>query len=282
MSRRFCITACLLLLSTIAQAQPPDYDLTQVQAPLPAAPGELIPPQRGGIDLLLNGSFETNGGAGTNILDDWTVVNLPGSIGGTPGSGDWFAQTGAASPLNAFPVDAPTDGSFAAMTDTTGAGAHALYQDFTVPSGGGELSCDVYINNQNTDFVDGGSLDWEAVPNQHARVDLMDPTAPVDDVGAGVLANLFFTDPGDPTVQSYQTIVASLNDYAGETIRLRFAEVDNQFFFNAGVDNCVATGIEASDPIVEVPTLGQAGIVALILLLIAVGFFVLKSRKADA
>lgn len=281
MSRRFCIMACLLLIPMAAQAQPQEYDLTLVQDPQPAAPGDLIPPQRGGMELLLNGSFEANGGAGTNILDDWTVISLPGSINGLPGLGDWFAQTGTGSPLNDFPVDAPTDGSFAAMTDTTGAGSHVLYQDFAVPANGGDLSCDVYVNNQALDFINAGNLDWEANANQHMRVDLMDPAAQIADTGAGVLANLFITNPGDPLVQSYQTIGASLDDYAGETVRLRVAEVDNQFFFNGGIDNCVATATP-DDPIVEIPTLGQAGIVALILLLVAVGFFILKRRNAES
>lgn len=277
MLRRTCVLTCLLLLPMAVQAQ--EYDLALVQEPSAAVPGDLLPPPQGLIDLLLNGSFEDNGGAGTNILDDWTVVNLPGSVSGTPGSGDWYAQTGTGSPTNAFPVDPPPDGTFAAMTDTTGAGGHVLYQDFTVPAGGGELACDVYVNNQAADFFDGGNLDYQTVPNQQARVDLMDPAAPDDDVGAGVLENLYITNPGDPLVQAYQTIGTSLDPYAGQTIRLRFAEVDNQFFFNVGVDNCVAVGEEL--PTVEIPTLGMAGILALVLLLVGVGFFALRRRSAS-
>ncbi len=279
MSRRLCVIACLLLLPAIAQAQPEQYDSSLAQDPPPAVEGELLEVPRGPIELLVNGSFEDNGGVGTNILDNWTVVNLNGGTSGNPGFGDWYAQTGNGSPINGFPVDPPTDGNFAAMTDTGGPGGHVLYQDFTVPNGGGDLACDIYINNQAPDFSDGGNLDYETVPNQQARMDLMDPAAPVDDVGAGVLANLFITNPGDPLVQSYQTIATSLDPWAGQTIRLRFAEVDNQNFFNVGVDRCVAVGEEIDEtPTVEIPTLGMAGLAALILLLIGGGFYVLRRR----
>jgi hypothetical protein len=74
----------------------------------------------------------------------------------------------------------------------------------------------------------------------------MDPTAPVDDVGAGVLRNIFITAPGDPLVTTapgdpqmtpvYRTIVADLSAFAGQRIRLRFAEVNNQLFLQMGVD----------------------------------------------
>ncbi len=276
MLRRTRVLTCLLLLPVAAQAQ--DYDRSLAEESPAAVPSDLLPPPQGLIDLLANGSFEANGGAGTHLLDDWTVVNLPGSVNGTPGSGDWYAQTGSESPENAFPVDPSTDGSFAAMTDSTGPGGHVLYQDFTVPGGGGELACDIYVNNAGSDFFDAGSLDYETVPNQQARVDLMDPAAPDDDVGAGVLGNLFITNPGDPPVQAYQTIGTSLDPYAGQTIRLRFAEVDNQLFLNVGIDRCVAVGEELST--VEIPTLGMAGILALVLLLVGVGVFALRRRSA--
>ncbi len=94
-------------------------------------------------DVLVNGSFESNGGAGTNSFTGWTVYNV------TLGSpGDFFVQTGATSPLNAFPVPVPTDGAFAAMTDQLGAGLHILYQDVFIPAAGAQLTCDLFVGSQ--------------------------------------------------------------------------------------------------------------------------------------
>lgn len=96
-------------------------------------------------DVLVNGSFESNGGAGTNSFTGWTVYNA------TLGSnGDFLVQTGATSPLviNAFPVPVPTDGAFAAMTDQEGPGLHILYQDVFIPAAGAQLTCNLFVGSQ--------------------------------------------------------------------------------------------------------------------------------------
>ncbi len=280
MIRITLVAVSLVFLATNAVAQAPfteEYDPSQVQDLGPAEPGNLEIPEGG--NLLLNGSFETNGGVGTSALTDWIVFDVLGSVSGLPSTfGTWVVQTGVMAPISGSAVEAPTDGTFAAMADSTGPSSKVLYQDFTVPAAGGTVSCDVYVNNQNAaGFVDGGSLDWEAVANQQARVDIMDPLAAVDDVGAGVLANLFITNPGDPNVQSYQTIVGDLTPFGGQIVRLRLAEVDNQFFFNFGVDNCVVVGASS---LVVVPTLNTVGLVLLVLLLAGLGFLSLRHRRA--
>jgi len=70
--------------------------------------------------LIANGGFETNGGAGSSIFASWTVLTETGS------QGTWYAQTGTGTPVNAFPVAAPPDGSFAAMTDGAGASSQVF------------------------------------------------------------------------------------------------------------------------------------------------------------
>ena len=56
-----------------------------------------------------------------------------------------------------------------------------------------------------------------------------------------MLLNAFQTLPGDPLVFGYTTfsvdVAALLNAHVGETLRLRFAEVDNVFTFQFGVDH---------------------------------------------
>jgi len=200
---------------------------------------------------VVNGGFETNGGAGTNTFAGWTVVDQAG------GAGSWYAQTGTGSPLNGFPVPAPPEGVFAAMTDTVNPGSHVLYQDIVVPSTGGQLSFGFTLSNQAAGFISPPTLDYTAGPNQQFRVDVMNPGAPVTDVGAGVLLNVFQTNPGDLLVSPYEYVTASLSAFAGQTVRLRFAEVDNQLFFNAGVDN---VQVGQSIPTLSFPMLASLGV----------------------
>jgi len=173
-----------------------------------------------------NGGFELDS---TNLLN-WNVSDN--------GGGSWYVQTGTSSPLNFFSVASPTEGVNAAMTDMTGPGSHLLYQDFVVPPNA-ILSFDFYVQNlAGAWFVpEPASLDPNVVPNQQVRIDIMDPSAPVDDVGSGVLLNLFVPQTSDPTIYGYVTASADLSAFAGQTVRLRFAEVDNQLFNLFGIDN---------------------------------------------
>ena len=104
------------------------------------------------------------------------------------------------SPRNGFPVPSPTNGSFAAMSAQQGAGLRVIYQDIVLPPGPWTLTCDYFIQSQAEYAVpDPETLDADFdEANQHARIDIMDPSAPVDDVGAGVLKNILLTRPGDP------------------------------------------------------------------------------------
>jgi hypothetical protein len=184
---------------------------------------------------LANGSFELNGGVGTNVFTGWTVVDLAGSFG------SWFVQTGGFSPFG-FTVGEPTDGSFAAMTDQTGPGTHILYQDVVVPKGVSRtyLSFDLLINNLSGGFATPNTLSHdEFIQNQQFRADIMDPNAPIDDVGAGVLLPVYRTETSDPILSPYRTITVSLRQFRGQVVRLRFAEVDNLGFFQVGIDHMV-------------------------------------------
>src|SRR3954466_7364699 len=68
-----------------------------------------------------NGGFESG-------FSGWTRADQLGS------EGQFALQTGTVSPVNAFTVAAPPQGTPAAMTDAFGPGSHVLYQDFLVPS----------------------------------------------------------------------------------------------------------------------------------------------------
>jgi hypothetical protein len=197
--------------------------LAVVVAPLAllAAPGIA------GADVVTNGDFETGN------LSGWQID----VTGGPPGSGTWFAYTGTSSPLNDFTVPAPPQGRFGAITDQSGAATRILYQDIHVPTGGSaQLSLFVYYNSQAPMFSPD-TLDSTGGANQQYRVDVMRSSAPLDSVASGdVLVNVFRTQTGSSQSLGPTQKTADLTPYAGQTVRIRLAEVDNQLFLNAAAD----------------------------------------------
>ena len=191
--------------------------------------------------LLSNGDFEPG-------LAGWTRVDQVGS------DGTWALQTGTVSPVNGFVVPAPPGPTHAAMTDSQAGGSHVLYQDFIVPLtlNVATLSFDLYINNHANAFFSPGTLDFSLPTlNQQFRVDIITASADPFSVSvADVLMNVYATQPGNPLVAGYTTITADLTSlfasHLGETLRLRFAEVDNVNFMNVGVDRVSLTIPEPS------------------------------------
>jgi hypothetical protein len=196
-------------------------------------------------ELVVNGSFEINGGAGSQSFSNWIIAKQPGSPGG------FYAQTGVVAPITPFAVPPPPVGTFTAMSDQTGPGSTVLYQDVTVPSGTAPtFSVRLFVQNQADDYFAPTTLDYTTIPNQQVRVDVMSVGAPLFDVGAGVLRNLFITLPGSPQIQGYLVVASDLSAYAGQTVRIRVAEVDNQQGLNVGVD-AVSVVVGASSTVLS-------------------------------
>jgi hypothetical protein len=64
------------------------------------------------------------------------------------------------------------------------------------------------------------------------------------------LATVFRTEVGDPLSMEPTPMTVDLSQFAGSTVRLRFAEVDNQFLFVAGVDDVKVTTTDTTPPTV--------------------------------
>lgn len=183
--------------------------------------------------LINNGGFESG-------FSDWSIADQPGSDGG------YAIQTGTLSPVNGETVPAPPGGTYAAMTDAMGPGSHVLYQDFVVPAAvaDAKLKFSLYVNNSIAgSFRTPATLDFAtAALNQQARVDLLPITAdPFSVAPADILLNAFQTLTADPLVSGYTgyevDITSLLQAHAGQTLRLRFAEVDNLGPLLFGIDN---------------------------------------------
>jgi hypothetical protein len=216
-------------------------------------------------ELFENGSFETGDFTG------WTVVQEQFS------GGDWFVYSGTTTPISSDTILPPPFGTFAAVTDQGDPSSQVLFQDIDVPAGTTECSVIVYYDNGNNGFINGPDLSALMGQNQQARIDIMDPAAPDFDIGAGVLENLFQTNPGDPNSLGYTTIDFDLTDFAGTTVRFRVAEVDNLGVFNFSIDN-----VRCEDIVSTVPTLSEWGLIAMASILGIVGFMVMRGRKVTA
>jgi hypothetical protein len=197
-----------------------------------AAVAMLAVPGASSAAIVVNGGFETGDFTG------WTVFDQPSGF-----SGAWFVYTGTSSPLNKFLIAAPPQGTYAAVTDQGDQGSSVLYQDIALEAGFKHtLSFDIYYDNHAGAFATPPSLDFIDFPNQQYRVDVMKPSAPVTSVASGdVLATVFQTKVGGPLTLAPTRITFDLSPFAGTTVRLRFAEVDDESFFNASVDDVVVT-----------------------------------------
>ncbi len=185
-------------------------------------------------ELLSNGDFETGD------LTGWTVADQAG------GSGSTYNNTGTSTPISFLVTVGASGGNYYAVTDQGGPGAHALLQSFTVAAGAStQLSFDMFANDQSGfgPIINPAGLDYTASPNQHARVDILDGAAGPFDTGAGVLANFYLGVDAGPNPHAYTPYSFDISSVvaAGGTFQIRFAEVDNQLFFNLGVDNVSIT-----------------------------------------
>ncbi len=213
-------------------------------------------------DPFVNGSFETGDFTG------WTVVQELGS------AGDWFVYSGD----DFSPLPPPPVGQFAATSAQVEPSSQVLYQDIAVPDGF-DTACSliVYYENAAGVFFTASDLSYTNAPNQQARIDIMDPLADPFDVGAGVLGNLFQTNPGDLLSLGYTTLEFDLSPFAGTTVRFRAAEVDTVSNFYFAIDD-----VGCGDRVATIPTLGEWGMIAMAGVLGIVGLaFALRRRPTS-
>jgi hypothetical protein len=178
------------------------------------------------------------------VIDDFESGTLASWKIERSGAGGWFVYTNGKTPPNPsesdpnvpFAVPEPPQGKFAAVTDMNGPGRRILYRDVSL-DGRYTLHATVFYVNAGP-LASPDSLDHENSENQQYRIDIVAPSAPVDSLAAAhVLANVFRTSPGDADRREPFAVTVDLSKWAGQTVRLRLAGVDNGGPLRAGVDN---------------------------------------------
>jgi hypothetical protein len=187
-------------------------------------------------NLLVNGGFETGDfigwSANVESSSSGDLFVVPNNGGTTPDSSHSYAVN-------------PLGGDFFALSDQTGPGSYALTQSFTLSSPETvHVSFDLFVNNWATGPFNNGR-DFNTSPNQNAEVNILTGTAdPFTNSSADILATLW--GPGGDPVTSpnpWATFTDTVSLASG-TYQIRFAETDNQGFFNMGVDNVsISTGV---------------------------------------
>lgn len=210
------------------------------------------------MELITNGGFETGDFSG------WTVTDQTGSFGSF-----FIDDADGLTPDSGFGTVGPAAGAFYAVSDQQGAGAHALTQGFTVPVGATSvlLTFDMFVNDHNGAgaLVNPAGLDYTASPNQHARVDILTAGAgALSTAAADVVTNLYLGVDGTPPnpYTAYSFDLSALLA-PGTSYQLRFAEVDNQWFFNQGVDNVSLVADTTAVPVPATLALFGLGLTAL-------------------
>jgi hypothetical protein len=194
----------------------------------------LAAPAGAGAATVVNGDFETGN------LDGWHTQ-------ASQGNGDWFAYSG-----EGLGVVAPPSGNFAAVTNEIEVDTLILYQDIALePLYSHQLSLYVYYHSVAPIAVpEPNTLQvGEAEDNQQMRVDVIKPTANLESLAPGdILTTVFANKNGDPEDMAPTRLGADLTPFAGQTVRLRVANVVQENVFNASVDGVSITSTPPPPP----------------------------------
>jgi hypothetical protein len=192
-------------------------------------------------------------GAARVANGDFERGNLSGGDKDFSAAGGWFAYDEPIFPLRrGIPfLPGPPQGQFGAFSDQINPSRMILSQVVDLKSGQKhKLKFKLAYNNTNVPKtrlrrrgLDGFftprhfRFNKAARPNQQFRMDVMKAGAPIKSLKEKhVLDRVYRTDRGDANRRGYRTISADLTDYAGDSVRLRFATVVTEAVLNVGID----------------------------------------------
>ena len=185
----------------------------------------------GAQEMIVNGGFETGDFTG------WTRQVWPGS------NGDIRVVVAGNGFLSGLPQIGPRTGARYALTDQTGPGAYSLRQAFTLDAApaSATLRFALSVTSYGTPTAPGTTFDpFGPTMRQFARVDLFSGLL-ADGFSSAAPLQTFYAGPGAAVEgpQPWQLFSFDLTSLlaAPGAYTLRFTEVDNQGFFNLGIDD---------------------------------------------
>ncbi len=180
------------------------------------------------------------------VMDDFESGDLAAWREVDSGAGGWFVYkegqqgrdpTVSSDPGSPVRLPGPPQGEFALATEADGPGTHILYRDLKL-DGRFTLQMTVFYTGSSA-FSTPETLAHDALEaNQQFRIDVMDPSAPIDSVATSdILVNVFRTSAGDPFRRQPTEVSVNLASLESKTVRLRIAQTDNQGPMRVGVDD---------------------------------------------
>jgi hypothetical protein len=171
------------------------------------------PAAAGDDDVIVSTTFESR------TFEGWQRSTL------TPFDAGWFIYSGTLSPISGFRIPAPPQGRFAAVVDQNGPGSNILHRVVRVTDDDLELGLTLWYRNRAFVWFTPRTLAFDG------------PPAPLRSMrAADILATVFQTRAGDPFSFGPRRIEFDLENFEDRSVRIRIAEVDNQNFFQVGVD----------------------------------------------
>jgi hypothetical protein len=117
-----------------------------------------------------------------------------------------------------------------------GPGILVLYQDIALD--GPYLLHAVVFYDSEASLASPSTLATSEGKNQQYRIDLLEPTAPIESVAKPeLLANVFGTAACDPQRLEPTPVSLDLTPWSGRTVRLRLAVTNTASALRAGADN---------------------------------------------
>jgi hypothetical protein len=190
-----------------------------------------------------------NGGFETGTLEGWTATS-------ETGEGEWAAISGTEPPLSGGfgnTVLAPFEGSYDAVSDELDPDSMVLYQEVALAPGvSHELSLELnYHSEESLITPSPDTLSVEEGPNQQVLVDVMKAGTPVTSVEpSDILATLLQTEEGDAQEIGWTHLTTDLTPFAGQTVRIRIVDSNNEAPLNVGVDAVSVTNQTLAAPVV--------------------------------
>lgn len=188
---------------------------------------------------VVNGSFESG-------LSGWNVADLPSS------DGTWSTYTGTTPAVSADSNPfVPAAFGNSAMADMNGETSTVLTQDVALEPGlKHTLNLKYwYLNLASWAFPDPASYAFDAGENQQVVLDVIKGGTDGFSADAdSVLATVFRPTGDSPSSIDWQQASVDLTAFAGQTVRLRFLDVNNRGYLLLGVDDVEIASVDATAP----------------------------------